>query len=83
VALKVTYRDTGTEPIEATYASGGGTASAIAVTKTDSGAWRTATIELADATFAGALAGGTDLRIGCRSEVLEVRFVRIVKLDGP
>jgi len=81
VDLKVTYRDDGLDRIEVEYATARGPAVATVATKTDSGAWRTATVRLPDASFDDTLPAGNDLRLSSPHEELEVRFVRIVKVD--
>lgn len=83
VDLKVTWLDSGTGDWSVEYATAGGTAASAPVARTDSGEWRTTTIRLEDAVFDDSLAGATDFRIGSTSDGLEVRFVRLVKIDPP
>ncbi len=84
VALFVTFFDEGEATFEVEYAAAGGSGAKPVATKTDTGRWKTASVEIDDAIFDGSLAGGHDFRLyGGGEEDLEVRFVRLVKLDGP
>ena len=75
LVLKVTYLDEGTDPFVVTTEAG----ESAAVTRTDSGEWRTATIALPD----GGLGAGTRLRIGLDPAATDLvaRFVRLVRVD--
>ncbi|MBI2571379.1 MAG: hypothetical protein HYV63_30600 [Candidatus Schekmanbacteria bacterium] len=82
--IKVTYLDTGTGQWQVSYAAAAGIGLATPVARTDTGAWRTATVEVADALFDDSLASSTDFRI-CTldDEDLQMRFVRVVRVAPP
>jgi hypothetical protein len=84
VDLKITYRDLGTASWQVQYTSTSGIASTTSVTNAATGAWKTTTFHLTDATFDGSLAAGTDFRVyGGGTGDVDVRFVRLVKLVAP
>lgn len=82
VLVKVTFLDSTGAGFRVTSAAG---ASPV-VERTGTGRWRTATVRLDGVTAGGALEGGTDLWLtledGATAD-LDVRFVRVVRLDAP
>ena len=81
IAIKVTWLDDGaTWSLE--YATAAG-AAASTVGGAGSGQWITSTITLEDAVFDDGLDGSMDFRLSAGETDLEVRFVRIVKLNPP
>lgn len=84
VEVKVTYRDAGSGSFQLDYPTASGIASTPPVTFGNTGGWRTATFAPDQATFDGSLPGGNDLRLVANGPAeLEVRFVRVVRVDPP
>ncbi len=83
VDLKVTWRDAGSASWTVDYASTSGTSSTAPTTNAATGAWKTTTFHLTDATFDGSMPGGSDFRIHATGGDVEARFVRLVKLVAP
>lgn len=83
VAVNVTYLDAGDTGWSLEYAGAGGARQTDEVTNSGGGTVRTATFVIDDGAWNGTLAGGTDLRIRVSNGDLEVRFVRVIKLDPP
>jgi hypothetical protein len=79
----VTYRDLGTGSFTIEYVTGRGTATTPAISLEGSGEDRTATFVVPDAAFDGSLADGTDFLIRAADEDVELRFVRVVRLEPP
>lgn len=83
VDVKVTYLDTGTGDFWITAPSAGGVVAGPRVARHGSDTLRTATFRLAGVRFDGSFAGGADLAIRTAGpDDLEVRFVRLVRVDG-
>jgi uncharacterized protein (DUF736 family) len=82
--LKVTFIDTGNSDWWIEYSDGQQLLSSEAVTRSNSGTIKTATIDLSNAIFNNQLANAADFRIfNGGTEDLEVRFVRLVKNRRP
>jgi hypothetical protein len=80
VLVKVTYLDAGTGSFTIEHAGG----TTALVERTGSGGWKTATVPIAGFAATGSLAGGTDFAIRARDgDDLDVRFVRLVRMDAP
>jgi MYXO-CTERM domain-containing protein len=79
--LKVTWLDDGA-PWHALF-DGGGPVSTQSVTGTGSGEWRTATLLVDGAAFAGGLEGERDLAVVSETDDVTVKLVRLVKLPTP
>ncbi|MEV5750460.1 GH92 family glycosyl hydrolase [Actinoallomurus sp. NPDC052308] len=79
----ITYYDSGTESWSLQYDADGGGAftRALSVTNQNTGTWKTATVTVQDAGFAGRENGSTDFRIGS-SAPITIHSVR-TKISGP
>lgn len=84
VDIKVTYLDAGTGPWLIQYAGVNGLTATPPVTRTNSGGYMTATVRIEDGYFDDSLAGSCDFRLfDGGADDLEVRFVRVVKMNPP
>lgn len=82
--IKVTYRDSGSGSFRVDYPAAVGVLQSAPQAYANSGGWRTATFAVPGARWNDSLVGGNDLRlVGTGPADLEVRFVRVVRLDPP
>ena len=85
VKIVIEYLDQGTDTFKIEYDGlAGAYASSAAVTKQNSGIWKTTTIHLFDAVFSNGQSGGNDLRINCNMDGDDyISFVQILKVHPP